>query len=77
MDQQFLRRNEERRVNVSEIDNVVPRAGEALATLPRGLLNLPYAPTGLRQVQPEFSLSACKEYPDTGTARSQRSKTNL
>ena len=42
MEQQFLRPNEERRLNVkplSDIDNVVPRAREALATSPRGLLN--------------------------------------
>lgn len=52
MEQQFLRPNEERRLNVkllSELDNVVTRAREALATSPRGLLNLPYAPNDLRE----------------------------
>ena len=52
MEQQLLRPNEERRLNVkllSEIDNVVTRAREALATSPRGLLNLPYAPNDLRE----------------------------
>jgi hypothetical protein len=52
MKQQFLRPNDERRLNVklrSEIDNVVLRVREALATSPRGLLDLPYAPNDLRE----------------------------
>ena len=52
MEQEFLRPSEERRLNVkllSEIDNVVLHATEALATSPRGVLNLPYAPNDLRE----------------------------
>jgi hypothetical protein len=52
MEQQFIRPNEERRLNVkllSEIDNVVQRAREALLTSPRGLLKLPYTPRDLRE----------------------------
>ena len=52
MEQQSLRPNEERRLNVkllSEIDNVAQRARDALAPSPRRLLKLPYAPNDLRK----------------------------
>jgi hypothetical protein len=50
MEQQFLRPNEKRRLNVkmlSEMDNVVQSARKALVTS-RRLLKLPYAPNDLR-----------------------------
>jgi hypothetical protein len=79
MEQQFLRPNEERRLNVkllSKIDNVVPREREALATSPRGLLNLPYAPNDLRE-QTRLCLEEAEAATETAVSHAFASRALL
>jgi hypothetical protein len=71
MEQQFLRPNEERRLNVkllSEIDNVVQRAREALVTSLRELLKLRYAPNDLRE-QARLCMDEAEAATETAVSR--------
>jgi hypothetical protein len=79
MEEQFLRPNEERRLNVkllSEIDNVVQRAREALAPSPRRLLKLPYAPNDLRE-QARLCMEEAEATTETAVCRAFASRALL
>jgi hypothetical protein len=79
MEHQFIRPNEERRLNVkllSEIDNVVQRAREALLTSPRGLLKLPYAPNDLRE-QARLCMEEAEAATETAVSRAFASRALL